>query len=132
MEHMGKENHRVNVKWHVFLVIGLAGCANQPSANFAGLMAPHQGECNLSDSSQARVLASLNQRGDDVEFIPNNGVVILEGHIDRAGHILAQSNMPGADHKPFVQVFDGQLAGDHVTGEFATPRCRATVSLLRQ
>ncbi len=132
MGHVGKGNHRVNVKWPTLLLIGLAGCANTTNGLYLGLVSTQQGVCGPNDGNQAGTRASLTLRGKDVQFQPDNGVIVLEGHLDSAGHMLAQSNAPGADHKPFAQVFEGDLVGHRIVGRFATPRCRATVSLARQ
>ena len=124
---MGKGNHRVNVNRLTLGVIGLSGCAANATGTYVGPLAIEQGVCGESQTT-----ASLTLRGKTVQFAPNNGVVVLEGHVDSDGHVLAQSQTLGADHKPFAQVFEGQLANGHITGRYATPRCRATVTLVRR
>lgn len=117
----------MNVNMPIALLIGLAGCASTATGTYAGRMAIEQGVCGPSEA-----IASLNLRGKTVQFAPNNGVVLLDGHVDADGHVLAQSQTMGADHKPFAQVFEGQLANGQITGRYATPRCRATVTLVRR
>ena len=132
---LGQEKTRVNVKCAILLVTGLAAlssCALGRSANYVGALANQQGYCGTAEDSHGITSATLSIRGRSVQFEPESGVISLNGQIDSAGHVLAQSNMPGADHKPFLQVFEGNLTGHLVTGRFATPRCRATVTLKRQ
>ena len=117
----------MNVNRAILIVIGLAGCATTAVGTYVGPLAIEQGVCGPGQAT-----ASLNRRGNNVQFAPNNGVVVLQGEINGAGHVLAQSRTLGADHKPFTQVFEGQLAGDHITGRYATPTCRATVTLVRR
>lgn len=74
---------------------------------------------------------TLSIQGDAVVFAPETGVMSLPGRIDKAGHITAGQSLPGADHKPFAMAFEGDRKGDAVTGVYATPRCRAEVSLSR-
>ena len=124
---MGKRNHRVNVNRATLFVIGLAGCAPVATQTYVGSLATEHGVCGPPNAP-----ASLNLRGNSVQFAPNTGVVVLEGSIDAAGHVLTETQALGADHKPFAQVFEGQRDGDHITGRYATPRCRATVTLERR
>ncbi len=125
----------MNVKSAIVLVTGLAGlagCAPGRSASYVGVLADQQGYCGAAENSHGITPATLSIRGHTVQFEPESGVINLDGQIDSAGHVLAESNTPGADHKPFLQVFEGDLAGNSVTGRFATPRCRATVTLKRE
>ena len=117
----------MNVIRSILILIGLTGCAATAIGTYVGPLAVEQGVCGPDQAT-----ASLNLRGSNVQFAPNNGVVVLQGEVDNAGHVLAQSQTLGADHKPSSQVFEGQLAGDHITGRYATPRCRATVTLVRR
>ena len=75
--------------------------------------------------------SSLSIRSDAVVFAPETGVISLPGHVGKDGHIVAGQTLSGADHKAFAMVFEGDLKGDTVTGTYATPRCRAAVSLNR-
>ncbi len=122
----------MNVKWAVCLVTGLASCAVSTDGRYAGLLTTQQGLCGTAEDSHGQSPASLSLSGKVAQFEPEDGVVILEGHVDSAGHVIAQSNAPGADHKPFLEVFEGDVTGGHVLGHFATPRCRADVTLTRR
>ena len=128
---MGKENHRVNVKTALVVLIGLAGCAASTDGNYFGALKTQQGLCGTGEDSHGNAPATLSLHGNNAQFEPEEGVVVLDGQMNNAGHMLAQSNMPGADHKPFPQVFEGDLVGDQIVGRFASPRCRATITLTR-
>ena len=121
----------MNVIWTLIILIGLAGCGGRTDGTYVGLLTTQQGLCGMGEDSRANAPATLSLRGKDAQFEPEDGVIMLEGHIDNAGHVLAQSNAPGADHKPFPQVFEGDLTANRVSGRFATPRCRAIVTLTR-
>ena len=110
--------------------LGVAGCGSEAS-RFVGVAAATQGACGLGFDAQGKATATLMVRGGDVQFVPSDGVTVLPGHVDAAGHVAAGSNAPGADKKPFPQVFEGERTGDTVKGVFATPRCRAGVELKR-
>ena len=120
-----------NVTFLTVLAILLAACSGSNDARFAGPITTVQGACSPGFAADGTATATLTLRGGNVVFAPSGGVIVLGGRIDGAGHVLAQSNAPGADKKPFPQVFEGELQADHVRGTFATPRCRATVDLIR-
>ena len=108
----------------------LVGCAD-PSVRYAGTVTTEQGACGPGFDADGRSPATLMVQGGNVQFAPNDGVLVLNGHITSTGHVVASVDAPGADRKPFPQVFEGDRAEDRVTGRFATPRCRATVALAR-
>ena len=114
------------------LAIGVALSACTTSSRYAGTVTTQAGSCGLGFDSAGRANATLLVHGDDIQFLPTDGVTVLPGHVDGAGHMLAGSNAPGADRKPFQQVFEGDRDGDAVTGRFASPRCRAMVALSRK
>ena len=113
------------------IVFGVVGCGGAEGSRFVGSVATTQGICGLGFDAQGKATATLMVRGSDVQFVPSDGVTVLPGHMDAAGHVLAGSNAVGGDKKPFPQVFDGERKGDAVSGVFATPRCRADVMLKR-
>jgi hypothetical protein len=114
---------------NVLVIAALAGCGPLQQ-RYAGPITVTQGDCGTAFHS-GTTAADLSVRGKEALFAPNEGVVVLSGNVNDAGHVATQSNAPGADKKPFLQVFEGDVHGDHVTGVFATPRCRATVDLKR-
>ncbi len=115
----------------VLAVAALAGCSGG-GTRYTGSFATEQGVCGTGFDAGGKASATLIVDGDDVHFAPTDGVTVLTGHISAAGHILAASTAPGADHKPFQQVFEGDRSGDRVAGRFASPRCRAAVVLDRR
>jgi hypothetical protein len=112
------------------LLIGVAACAGGRNGRYAGNVVTESGTCGLA-SNGGHADGTLMIRGDEVVFAPDQGVVVLNGHIDAAGHVKASMTAPGMDHKPFPMVFEGDLQGTRVAGRYATPRCRATVQLDR-
>ncbi len=108
------------------------GCAATGDGNYAGNASTEQGFCGPGFDGSGKAVATLSLRGTQAQFAPSDGVVVLEGRVSAAGHVLAQSNVAGADHKPFQQVFEGDRIGARVKGQFASPRCRASVELTRR
>ena len=127
----GQRNNRVNVIMSSLLLMMLAACAAPNDGHFVGTVTTTQGICGLGFDAQGKAQATLMVRGEAVQFIPSDGVLVLDGHVNGAGHVLAGSNATGADKKPFPQVFEGDRDGERVRGTFATPRCRASVDLKR-
>jgi hypothetical protein len=113
------------------LTTSLVSCGPPSDGRYAGHVVTSQGDCGLGFDPQGTATATLILRGGEAQFAPTDGVAVLPGHIEGAGHVLAGSNAIGADKKPFPQVFDGSLTGERVHGTFATPRCRASVDLTR-
>jgi hypothetical protein len=111
-------------------LIGVAGCANGRDGRYTGNVVTESGICGLA-SNGGHADGTLMIRGNEVVFAPDQGVVLLNGHVDSAGHVKASVTAPGVDHKPFPLVFEGDLQGTRVAGRYATPRCRATVQLDR-
>lgn len=113
------------------LSLPLTACGGPRQELFLGTVQPSSGVCGLSAAAGATMHGTLSIRGDAVVFAPETGVLSLHGRIDNAGHITAGQTLPGADRKPFAMAFAGDRKGDAVTGIYATPRCRAEVSLSR-
>ena len=102
----------------------LAACSGG-SARYAGTLATEQGTCGTGFDASGNAPATLIVENGRVQFAPSDGVTLLTGHMDAAGHVVAGSVADGADHKPFQQVFEGDRDGDRILGRFASPRCRA-------
>ena len=113
------------------VLLGLAGCG-AGDVRYVGPVTTDQGACGLGFDGQGHAEATLLVRGAQASFLPTSGVQVLSGRVTGAGHVVAGSSEPGADRKPFVQAFEGDVAGQHVTGKFATPRCRASVAMERR
>ncbi len=112
-------------------VVGVAGCGGSDAARYVGRVTTTQGGCGLGFGPDGTATATLMVRGPDVQFAPSDGVTVLPGHVSDSGHVVAGSSVTGAEKKAFAQVFEGDRKGDEVSGVFATPRCRAVVSLRR-
>ena len=113
-------------------LLGLCGCAAAGDGRYVGSASTEQGSCGSGFDASGKATATLLLHGAEAEFAPSDGVVVLQGHVDAAGHVLAQSSVAGADHKPFQQVFEADRKGAQVKGLFASPRCRASVELARR
>ena len=133
MGRLGKEKSPAWLGGLWACVLMLAGCAAgaQARERYAGPVVVTAGVCGLSAASAKQMAGTLLVRGEEVQFAPEEGVTLLRGKIDAAGHVTASATTPGADHKPFLMVFEGDLRAGRVEGRYATPRCRATVQLDR-
>lgn len=127
----GQARYVANVICASLVGLALAGCGAAGDGRFVGSVATTEGACGLGFDGQGKSTATLMMRGKDVLFAPSDGVTVLGGHVNDSGHVLAGSNVTGADKKPFPQVFEGDRDGDRVRGVFATPRCRGRVELQR-
>ncbi len=96
---------------------------------FAGSPTVIAGGCPELANQGNSVRSVLTVQNNSVVFTPANGIVELTGRMDAAGHVTASRNSIGADHHEFNMVFDGRLADHTVIGTFATPRCRASVTM---
>ena len=122
----------MNVKIGLFVaLLGLVGCGSG-DARYVGPVVTNEGACGLGFDGAGHASATLIVRKDEASFFPSSGAQSLPGHVSEAGHVQTGSTAAGADRKPFVQVFEGDVAGDRVTGKFATPRCRASVEMTRR
>jgi len=101
-----------------------ASCAQMHDETFTGTVTPLAGVCD------APTRAILTIRHSTVQFTPS-GVLNLSGAIDPSGHISASLSLSGADRKGYKLSFAGERHGDVITGIYATPRCRASVTLRR-
>ncbi len=129
---LGKGNDNLNMKAATMLLLLLSACTASGDGRFVGPLTTDQGACGLGFDDQGKATATLLLRGEAAKFAPTTGVLVLSGHVNGAGHVLAGNNTPGADRKPFPQVFEGERTGNQVVGRFATPRCRAAVTLTRR
>jgi hypothetical protein len=131
MGRLGKDYSPAKYYGAILLVTVLTACAaGARNDRYAGSVDAEQGVCGPIAGGQ-HMQASLQIRGDQVLFAPDEGVVQLQGQIDATGHLSASLSAPGADHKPYPMAFEGDLHGDAVDGHYATPRCRATVRMHR-
>lgn len=64
-------------------------------------------------------------------YAPNQGAIVIEGAVDKSGKLSGSYKAIGADHKPYVQSFQGQLAGDTISGTLTKPGCQAVVVLTK-
>ena len=109
----------------------LAGCAGA-DGRFTGTMTTEQGLCGPGFDESGKAASVLILQGEDAQFAPTQGVLVMRGKVTAAGHVVASTSSAGADRKPFPMVFEGDRTGDRVQGRFASPRCRAAVALTRQ
>lgn len=117
--------------WVWAAMVLLAGCAAAADRDgrYAGAVDADGGVCGSAIGGHAN--GTLLLRGQDAMFAPDDGVMVLRGRVDAAGHVTASATTPGIDHKPFAMVFEGDLRDGRVNGRYATPRCRAVVRLDR-
>ena len=107
----------------------LAGCGAPRDGRYVGRLV---GE---PPSPCAESRAVLLVRAGAVKFVPDEGTIVLEGKLTPDGKIAAAAERPGVrtdpsgKRQPFRLGFEGSLVGEHVTGTYATPRCRGRVEL---
>ncbi len=136
------------------MVLLLAGCGGPLTGRFRGELAVTQGVCAADAHVGDRAPATLMLRDGEAIFVPGDGVVELHGHVDPNGQVSTSSVSTGtgstgtgstgtsstgagkgASATPksaadrFTQVFEGSVKDGHVTGHYASPRCRADVTL---
>ncbi len=128
---MATRSDKRGLRFAPVVLVLLSGCAGGGD-RFAGTLTTDQGACGPGFDSAGKATSSLVIRAGKVQFAPSDGVLVLDGQENTAGHVTASSNAIGADRKPFPQVFEGDRTGDRITGKFATPRCRASVVMTRQ
>ena len=114
--------------WALAGVLLLAGCGADTDGRYVGRLV---GEAPAPCPDGPAVLLL---HGDQARFIPNDGVVVLDGKLDPDGAIAAAAQRDGAKggsgpRTPFRMVFRGKLEGAKVTGTYGTPRCRGHVEL---
>ncbi len=139
----------VRVAGVVSVVLLLAGCGGPLTGRFRGDLAVTQGVCAADAHVGDRAPATLMLRDGEAIFLPGDGVVELHGHVDPNGQVSTSSvstgtgsmgtsstgASKGASATPksaadrFTQVFEGSVKDGHVTGHYASPRCRADVTL---
>lgn len=111
------------------LAVLLAGCGEATDGRYVGTLA---GE---GPSPCPPTRAVLLLRGTEARFVPDEGVIVLDGTLAPGGVIAAAADRPGVrtdasgKRQPFRLGFEGRLENGRVHGAYATPRCRATVEL---
>ena len=113
-------------------VAAVTACGAAGDGRYVGVALTSQGSCGSGFDGAGKAAATLLMRGNEVRFTPSDGVVVLEGKMDSNGHVLAQGSAAGADRTPFLQAFEGDRDGSRIKGQFASPRCRASVELTRR
>lgn len=64
-------------------------------------------------------------------YAPSGGVIVIEGTVDKSGKLAGSYKGAGADNKPYVESFEGQLSGDTISGTLTKPGCQAVVVLTK-
>ena len=108
------------------VLLAFAACATGPGGRWVGSVTPEAPSAACQSSRGV-----LTARDGKALFAPNEGTVVLEGTLAPDGTVRAERNAPGADKKPFPQVFEARLEDDRMTGTLSTPRCRHRVELTR-
>lgn len=98
----------------------LAACASGTTGSWTG---------RVGDPCPGTALLSVG-RGQAV-FVRDDSAQVLRGTATPGGQVAARVETQGADKKPFVQTFTGQVQGDSATGTYTSPRCTAAPVTLR-
>ncbi len=105
------------------IVFLFGGCAGGPPVRFVGTISPLSGSCDPPGR------AVLTRTPGHVQFVPFDGVIILQGSISQAGTIDASLAVRGTGTAPRRLQFNGQLQRTRISGTYITPRCRYLVEL---
>jgi hypothetical protein len=105
------------------LTLPLAACAGDAPITYTGTLIPSAGTCDLTNR------ATLQRHGANLQFTPQDGVLVLDGTVSPTGTISASETTSSMDRKPYHLTFTGQVHGTSVTGTYVTPRCRYAVAL---
>lgn len=109
-------------------LLALSACVSAPmgaNGRWVGPVTPVAGTCD--PAANAVLLVSPKS----ATFSPDNGILLLRGHVDALDHVTADLRTLGMNHQPYVLSFEGTMLGDQITGTYLTPRCRASVTLSR-
>ena len=114
----------------VLVAVLAAGCGAETNGRYVGRMVG-EAPAPCPDSTAVLLL-----RGEEARFIPNEGVVVLDGKLAPDGAVAAAAERAGARGQgrqapggPFRMVFQGRLENGKVTGTYGTPLCRGHVEL---
>lgn len=105
------------------LCLALATCAAAAPGTYIGNLVPITGACDPPSRSV------LIRHGSTVQFLPEDGVLILNGSIAPDGLISAAQQTRNINNVPARLYLTARLTRDHVDGIFTTPSCRYTVTL---
>ncbi len=111
------------IRQSLLLTLPLAACAGDPLITYTGTLTPTAGTCDATNR------ATLQRHGANLQFTPQDGVLVLDGTVSPAGAINASTTSTSMDRKPYHLTFTGQVAGNAITGAYVTPRCRYAVKL---
>lgn len=110
----------------------LAGCGAPTDGRYVGqLVGDPPAPC--PDSRAVLLL-----RGTEARFVPDEGIIVLDGTVAPDGTIATAAERgssrggggrSAAPPVPFRLVFNGRIEGGKVMGVYGTPRCRGHVEL---
>ncbi len=105
------------------LLAALAGCTPPvtPNLRFTGPLTPQSASATCQPSR-----AMLQIRNGTMQFVPDEGIWVVEGGAEADGGLLGTRAAAGADRKGYATRFDGHWTRGHATGIYRTPRCSFT------
>lgn len=110
-------------------LLALAACAAPPAdGRWVGTITPEPGSAP-APGCRGTGRSVLTVHGTQATFLPDESSVVLSGDATPDGHVRASRTSLGADKKPYVMLFEGQVTGTTLTGTYAAPRCRAKVDM---
>ncbi|QCE33695.1 hypothetical protein FAI41_08995 [Acetobacteraceae bacterium] len=97
-----------------------------PYGTWFGTLQTDEGFCPTNAPSTLRIY------GKEMVFAAANGPLILHGkHLQKETHFILSLTKEGMDGVPFHMLFNGWPDGATIKGVYATPRCRAHITLRR-
>lgn len=111
----------------------LGACSSVPDpahnayGTWKGKLVTEDGACPTKDDSILRV------RGKTLIFTPGISTSVLRGHYAEGDQVFqAELVDKGMNNTPYRQVFKGYPVSQTIGGTYASPRCRAHITLKRQ
>jgi hypothetical protein len=104
----------------------LAACATGLPSKFVGTLLPVAGSCDEGNR------AVVTRAGSSIMFLPQDGVLVLDGRLSDNGEVSASVAVRGINHVPYRLVFTGKVRENQIVGTYVTPRCRYNVTLAGQ
>jgi hypothetical protein len=102
--------------------LALAACTGSQET-YVGTLKPRSGICDVLNR------ATLQRHGANIQFTPQDGVLVLDGTWSGTGQLTAAQQTIGMDRKPYTLQFTGQAANGTISGSYVTPRCHYEVNL---
>ncbi|MDF7674519.1 hypothetical protein PT277_03950 [Acetobacteraceae bacterium ESL0709] len=112
-------------------LLGACSSVPNPASNaygtWKGKLVTEEGACATKEESLLRV------RGQTLIFNPGMGTAVLKGNYKEGQQVFqAELVEKGMNNTPYRRVFKAYPVGETIGGTYASPRCRARITLKRE